>query len=111
MENGKNLRRTYMKKIIGLGLLFCLLLSCGRKEPEYPIYTHAEKMAMYKEAKDNNDIKKLQEIEDLMKQLEIAGKKGDEIAEKERADWHTACVLYIAPEQSYKKPDLLNGKW
>lgn len=100
-----------MKKIIMLVIGLCLLISCGKKESEYPIYTHTEKMAMYKEAKDNNDIKKLQEIEDLMKQLEIAGKKGDEIAEKERADWHTACVLYVAPTKPYKKPDLLNGKW
>ena len=96
-----------MTIIIGLSLF----ISCGKKEPEYPIYTYDEKESIYKEAKDNNNTEKLEEIEKLMQQLEIAGKKGDEVAEKERADWHTVRVLYIAPEQSYKKPDLLNGKW
>jgi len=100
-----------MKKIMTIIIGLSLFISCGKKEPEYPIYTYDEKESIYKEAKDNNNTEKLEEIEKLMQQLEIAGKKGDEVAEKERADWHTVRVLYIAPEQSYKKPDLLNGKW
>ncbi|WP_027131864.1 hypothetical protein [Fusobacterium necrophorum] len=100
-----------MKKIMTIIIGLSLFISCGKKEPEYPIFSHDEKVTMYKEAKDNNNTEKLEEIEKLMQQLEIAGKKGDEVAEKERADWHTVRVLYIAPEQSYKKPDLLNGKW
>lgn len=100
-----------MKKIILLSLFVIYFMACGKKELEYPIFSHDEKVTMYKEAKDNNNTEKLEEIEKLMQQLEIAGKKGDEVAEKERADWHTVRVLYIAPEQSYKKPDLLNGKW
>ncbi|CAL7906814.1 hypothetical protein HMPREF1049_1598 [Fusobacterium necrophorum subsp. funduliforme ATCC 51357] len=100
-----------MKKIIILSFIVICFIACGKREPEYPIFTHDEKVAIYKEARDHNNTEKLKEIENLMKQLETEGKKGDKIAEKERADWHTVRVLYIAPEQSYKKPDLLNGKW
>src|SRR3712207_6634264 len=100
-----------MKKIITIIIGLSLFISCGKKESEYPIFTHDEKVAIYKEAREHNNTEKLKEIENLMKQLETEGKKGDKIAEKERADWHTVRVLYIAPEQSYKKPDLLNGKW
>lgn len=100
-----------MKKVVILTLLVICFMACGKKDPEYPIFTHDEKVAIYKEARDNNNTEKLKEIENLMKQLEIEERKGDKIAEKERVDWHTVCVLYIAPEQQYKKPDLLNGKW
>ena len=46
-----------------------------------------------------------------MDRLEIEGKKGDEVAYREFAEWDEVVKLYIAPPKKYKKPDLLNGKW
>ncbi|KYM42217.1 hypothetical protein [Fusobacterium necrophorum] len=100
-----------MKKIMILIIGLCLLISCGKKEPEYPVFTHDEKEAIYKEAKDNNNVEKLQEIEDLMKRLEIAGKKGDKVAEQEYEDWHVVEVLYISPKKKDPGVNLLNRAW
>lgn len=55
-------------------MFLLLVVSCGKKEPSYPIYTRDEKL-MYKEAKDNENQEKLKEIEDLMYKLEIEGKR------------------------------------
>lgn len=64
-----------MKKIFLTFMILLLVVSCGKKEPSYPIYTKDEKELMYKEAKDNENQEKLKEIEDLMYKLEIEGKK------------------------------------
>ena len=101
-----------MKKIILIFTIFLLIISCGKKEPDYPIYTKDEKKLMYKEAKDNENQEKLKEIQDLMNTLEIEGKKGDKTAYDEFYEWDEVVKLYIAPPKKYKKPDLLNGmKW
>ena len=101
-----------MKKIFLTFMILLLVVSCGKKEPSYPIYTKDEKELMYKEAKDNENQEKLKEIEDLMYKLEIEGKKGDETAYEEFYEWDEVVKLYIAPPKKYKKPDLLNGrKW
>ena len=55
-----------MKKIFLTFMFLLLVVSCGKKEPSYPIYTRDEKKLMYKEAKDNENQEKLKEIEDLM---------------------------------------------
>ncbi|WP_338997546.1 hypothetical protein KST01_03730 [Fusobacterium animalis] len=99
-----------MKKLILL-LMMCLLIISCEKKIDYPVYKRAEKKAMYKEAKDNEDQEKLKEIQALMDRLEIEGKKGDEVAYREFAEWDEVVKLYIAPPKKYKKPDLLNGKW
>ncbi|CAL7906651.1 putative lipoprotein [Fusobacterium necrophorum subsp. funduliforme ATCC 51357] len=100
-----------MKKIMTIIIGLSLFISCGKKEPEYPIFTYDEKEAMYKEAKDNNNTEKLKEIEDLMKQLEIAGKKGDKVAEQEYEDWHVVEVLYVSPKKKDPGANLLNRSW
>ena len=101
-----------MKKIILIFTIFLLVISCGKKEPDYPIYTRDEKKLIYKEAKDNENQEKLKEIQDLMNTLEIEGKKGDKTAYDEFYEWDEVVKLYIAPPKKYKKPDLLNGmKW
>ena len=69
-----------MKKIILIFSIFLLIISCGKKEPSYQIYTRDEKKLIYKEAKDNENQEKLKEIQDLMNTLEIEGKKGDKTA-------------------------------
>ena len=43
-----------MKKLILL-LMMCLLIISCEKKIDYPVYKRAEKKAMYKEAKDNED--------------------------------------------------------
>ena len=101
-----------MKKIILMFTILLLVVSCGKKEPDYPIYTRDEKKLMYKEARDNENQEKLKEIEDLMYKLEIEGKKGDNTALIELGEWEDVKLFYIAPPKKYKKPDLLNGrKW
>ena len=40
-----------MKKIFLTFMFLLLVVSCGKKEPSYPIYTRDEKKLMYKEAK------------------------------------------------------------
>ena len=100
-----------MKKIMMIIIGLSLFISCGKKEPEYPIFTYDEKEAMYKEAKDNNNTEKLKEIEDLMKQLEIAGKTGATVAEQEYEDWHVVEVLYISPKKKDPGVNLLNRSW
>ncbi|MDO4689813.1 MAG: hypothetical protein Q4A58_00765 [Fusobacterium sp.] len=100
-----------MKKML-LGLLICLfLVSCGKKEVEYPIYTKAEKEAIYKEAKDKDNKEKLKEIEDLMNKLEILGKNGDKVAEGEYLDWEETQLFYRAPKQKDPGANLLDRKW
>ena len=89
-----------MKKIFLTFMFLLLVVSCGKKEPSYPIYT-----------RDENQ-EKLKEIEDLMYKLEIEGKKGDKTAYEEFYEWDEVVKLYIAPPKKYEKPDLLNGrKW
>lgn len=101
-----------MKKIILTFFIFLLIISCGKKEPSYQIYTRDEKKLIYKEAKDNENQEKLKEIQDLMNTLEIEGKKGDKTAYDEFYEWDEVVKLYTAPPKKYKKPDLLNGmKW
>lgn len=101
-----------MKKIVLIFSIFLLIISCGKKEPSYQIYTRDEKKLIYKEAKDNENQEKLKEIQDLMNTLEIEGKKGDKTAYDEFYEWDEVIKLYIAPPKKYKKPDLLNGmKW
>ena len=101
-----------MKKLILVFSIFLLIISCGKKEPSYQIYTRDEKKVIYKEAKDNENQEKLREIQDLMDKLEIEGKKGDKTAYEEFYEWDEVVKLYIAPPKKYKKPDLLNGrKW
>ena len=101
-----------MKKIVLIFSIFLLIISCGKKEPSYQIYTRDEKKLIYKEAKDNENKEKLKEIQDLMNTLEIEGKKGDKTAYDEFYEWDEVIKLYIAPPKKYKKPDLLNGmKW
>ena len=74
-----------MKKIILIFTIFLLIISCGKKEPDYPIYTKDEKKLMY---------------------------KGDNTALIELGEWEDVKLFYIAPPKKYKKPDLLNGmKW
>ena len=99
-----------MKKIF-LGMILSLIIvGCGEKTT-YPIFTHEEKKEIYKEAKDNNNEEKLKEIDDLMKKLEILGKKGDKTAEAEHADWHEIKIFYRAPKRKDPGANLLNRKW
>ena len=101
-----------MKKMLSTIVVFLMIISCGKKEPSYPIYTRDEKRLMYKEAKDNENQEKLKEIDDLMAKLEIEAKKGDNTALIELGEWEDVKLFYIAPPKKYKKPDLLNGmKW
>ena len=49
-----------MKKIFLTFMFLLLVVSFGKKEPSYPIYTRDEKKLMYKEAKDNENQEKEQ---------------------------------------------------
>ena len=69
-----------MKKMLLTIIVSLMIISCGKKEPSYPIYTRDEKRLIYKEAKDNENQEKLKEIQDLIDKLEIEGKKGDKTA-------------------------------
>ena len=101
-----------MKKMLLTIIVPLMIISCGKKEPSYPIQTRDEKRLIYKEAKDNENQEKLKEIQDLMDKLEIEGKKGDKTAYEEFYEWDEVVKFYIAPPKEYKKPDLLNGrKW
>lgn len=101
-----------MKKMLLTIIVSLMIISCGKKEPSYPIYTRDEKKLIYKEAKDNENQEKLKEIQDLMDKLEIEGKKGDKTAYEEFYEWDEVVKFYIAPPKEYKKLDLLNGrKW
>lgn len=100
-----------MKKVVILTLLVICFMACGKKDPEYPIFTYDQKEAIYKEAQDNNDTDKIKEIETLMTQLEIAGKQGDKIAEQEYEDWHAVEVLYVSPKKEDPGVNLLNRSW
>ena len=50
-----------MKKILLIFSLCLTIISCGKKESSYPIYTMAQKREIYREAKRNNDEKKLKD--------------------------------------------------
>ena len=56
-----------MKKMLSTIVVFLMIISCGKREPSYPIYTRDEKKLMYKEAKDNENQEKLKEIENMKK--------------------------------------------
>lgn len=84
-----------MKKNLLFLLLCFTLIGCGKKEPDYPILTKSEKREMYRKAKENNDQEALNKIFKLKDQLEILGKKGDEVAQNEYDDWHEVIVMYI----------------
>lgn len=76
-----------MKKIL-LAISICLfLVACGKN---YKIYTREEKKEMYTEAlkeEKNGNKEKMDYIDDLMKKLEIATKKGDTTARIELGEW------------------------
>ncbi len=99
-----------MKKLLLILSLTIVVIGC-KKEPDYPIYTKEEKVAIYKEARDNNNEEKLKEINELMKKLEILGKKGDNTALYEQAEWHEVKVFYIGPKKKDPGANVLNRKW
>jgi len=103
-----------MKKIGLLIITILLIVSCGKKEPDYPIYTKEEKEAMvaeaYMEVEKGNE-EKLKEIDDLMAKLEIEWKKGDETAEIELGEWTDAKMFHRSPKKEEPGANLLNRKW
>ena len=77
-----------MKKILLIFSLCLTIISCGKKEPSYSIYTMAQKREIYREAKRNNDEKKLKELRELRDRLELEAKKNnDQVASEEFYQW------------------------
>ncbi|WP_335994722.1 hypothetical protein [Fusobacterium polymorphum] len=77
-----------MKKILLIFSLCLTIISCGKKESSYPIYTMAQKREIYREAKRNNDEKKLKELRELRDRLELEAKKNnDQVASEEFYQW------------------------
>ena len=77
-----------MKKILLIFSLCLTIISCGKKELSYPIYTMAQKREIYREAKRNNDDKKLKELRELRDRLELEAKKNnDQVASEEFYQW------------------------
>ena len=77
-----------MKKILLIFSLCLTIISCGKKESSYPIYTMAQKREIYREAKKNNDEKKLKELRELRDRLELEAKKNnDPVASEEFYQW------------------------
>ena len=86
-----------MKKILLIFSLCLTIISCGKKELSYPIYTMAQKREIYREAKKkeiyeeakrNNDEKKIKDLYDLKDKLELEWKKNnDKTAFEEYVDW------------------------
>ena len=77
-----------MKKILLIFSLCLTIISCGKKESSYPIYTMAQKREIYREAKRNNDEKKLKELRELRDRLELEAKKNnDSVASEEFYQW------------------------
>ena len=77
-----------MKKILLIFSLCLTIISCGKKESSYPIYTMAQKREIYREAKKNNDEKKLKELRELRDRLELEAKKNnDSVASEEFYQW------------------------
>ena len=77
-----------MKKILLIFSLCLTIISCGKKESSYPIYTMAQKREIYREAKKNNDEKKLKELRELRDRLELEAKKNnDQVASEEFYQW------------------------
>ncbi|PGH20855.1 hypothetical protein RN96_07090 [Fusobacterium polymorphum] len=77
-----------MKKTLLIFSLCLTIISCGKKEPSYLIYTMAQKREIYREAKRNNDEKKLKELKELRDRLELEAKKNnDQVASEEFYQW------------------------
>lgn len=77
-----------MKKTLLIFSLCLTIISCGKKESSYPIYTMAQKREIYREAKRNNDEKKLKELKELRDRLELEAKKNnDQVASEEFYQW------------------------
>ena len=77
-----------MKKTLLIFSLCLTIISCGKKESSYPIYTMAQKREIYREAKRNNDEKKLKELRELRDRLELEAKKNnDQVASEEFYQW------------------------
>lgn len=96
-----------MKKIIMIGLLVLLFVSCGK---DYETYTYMQKQKMYKEAIDNPE--KMKEIEKLMELLKTEAENGDATAEKEYIDWHSIQVMtYHKRPLPTEGAGLMNLNW
>lgn len=95
-----------MKKIIMVGLLTLLFISCGK---DYETYTHTQKQKMYKEAIDNPE--KMKEIEKLMELLKTEAENGDATAKEEYIDWHTIKIMTPTLPKPTEKANLMNLKW
>ena len=77
-----------MKKTLLIFSLCLTIIGCGKKEPSYPIYTMAQKREIYREAKKNNDEKKVKELRELRDRLELEAKKNnDSVASEEFYQW------------------------
>ncbi|WP_338957158.1 hypothetical protein LDJ98_04030 [Fusobacterium nucleatum] len=82
-----------MKKYFML-LMFCLfLIGCGK---DYKTYSLEEKKEMIKEAvieESQGNRKKMEQLDELVKKLEVAARNGDKEAAAELAEWHGTALL------------------
>ena len=82
-----------MKKYFML-LMFCLFLAgCGK---DYKTYSLEEKKEMIKEAvieESQGNRKKMEQLDELVKKLEVAARNGDKEAVAELKEWHETASL------------------
>ena len=82
-----------MKKYFML-LMFCIfLIGCGK---DYKTYSLEEKKEMFKEAvieESQGNRKKMEQLDELVKKLEVAARNGDKEAVAELKEWHETASL------------------
>ena len=82
-----------MKKYFML-LMFCIFLTgCGK---DYKTYSLEEKKEMFKEAvieESQGNRKKMEQLDELVKKLEVAARNGDKEAEVELKEWYGIALI------------------